>query len=76
MEEQKIVEYPEIGKMYRHYKGGSYTVMSIAKHTETNEILVICKSEQFGSFHARPLNIWFDTIKYGTISTPRFTLIN
>jgi hypothetical protein len=49
------MEYPEIGKLYKHYKGGDYKVLSLAKHTETDEILVIYKSIQFGTVYARPL---------------------
>lgn len=35
MEENKdFVEYPEINKDYRHYKGGRYNVMTLGKHSE------------------------------------------
>lgn len=30
----EFVEYPEINKDYRHYKGGRYTVITLAKHSE------------------------------------------
>ena len=30
--------YPEIGKMYKHYKGGKYKVLTLAKHSEADEI--------------------------------------
>ena len=32
---------PAIGKKYKHKKGGIYIVLTIAKHTETEEKLVI-----------------------------------
>ena len=51
------MDYPEIGKIYKHYKGGDYKVLTLAKHTETDEILVIYKSIQFGSIYARPLHV-------------------
>lgn len=35
-----------IGKRYRHYRNGKeYTVLQIAHHTETDEILVIYQAE-------------------------------
>lgn len=55
-------EYPEPGKLYDHYKGGRYEVISLAKHSETDEVLVIYKSIHFGSVHARPLSMWFENV--------------
>lgn len=56
------------GKRYRHYKGGIYTVLHLAKHTETDEILVIYQSDGFGSYYARPLKVWCESVN----SNPRF----
>lgn len=50
--------YPEPGRFYRHYKGGLYKVLHLAKHTENDEVLVIYQSVHFGSFYARPLSSW------------------
>lgn len=61
----RAVPYPEIGAIYKHYKGGKYKVLTLAKHTETEETLVIYKSIHFGSIHARPLEQWFETITTG-----------
>lgn len=55
--------YPIPGEKYRHYKGGTYEVVSLAIHTETDEKLVIYKSLNFGSVHARPLSMWNEEIK-------------
>ena len=30
---------------YRHYKGGEYTVLGIAQHSETGETLVVYRPE-------------------------------
>jgi hypothetical protein len=56
------------GKLYRHYKGGIYEVMHLAKHTETDEILVIYRSAQFGTYYARPLDNWNEPVN----NNPRF----
>jgi hypothetical protein len=70
-----MVRYPEIGKQYKHYKGGRYEVISLAKHSETDEVLVIYKSLHFGSVYARPLSMWFDTvIAENAVKVTRFTL--
>ena len=41
-------KYPMPGEIYEHYKGGTYEIMSLAKHSETNEIMVVYKSLNFG----------------------------
>lgn len=60
---EKETKYPEIGKIYKHYKGGKYEVITLAKHSETNEDLVIYKSIGFGTVYARPLKMWFQTVE-------------
>jgi hypothetical protein len=54
---------PLPGQVWQHYKGGTYEIISCAKHTETEEILVIYRSVAFGTVYARPLTIWFDEIE-------------
>ncbi len=67
---EKIL-YPEIGCKYRHYKGGLYEVICLAKHTETDKPLVIYKSISFGSYHARPLEMWFEWVAINDKETVR-----
>ena len=59
---------PIPGKIYKHYKGGLYEVILLAKHTEEDDMLVIYKSIQFGTHYARPLSSWCES----TASNPRF----
>jgi hypothetical protein len=72
------MNYPLPGEIYKHYKGGTYEIISLAIHTETKETLVIYKSLNFGSVHARPFEIWNDTVQIeeskGELKTivPRF----
>ena len=54
--------YPKINRLYKHYKGGTYKVLFLSKHTTTNEILVNCQSIEFGSYHSRPLSEWFELV--------------
>ena len=43
-----------IGGKYRHFKGGEYELLSVARHSENNEELVIYKSLKDGQVWARP----------------------
>ncbi len=54
--------YPIPGKQYKHYKGGLYTVITLAKHFEKDEDLVVYKSDLFGSVYVIPLSMWFELI--------------
>jgi hypothetical protein len=54
---------PLPGQIWEHYKGGTYEILNCAKHTESDEILVIYRSVAFGTIYARPLSIWYDTIE-------------
>jgi hypothetical protein len=69
-----LVKYPVINGLYRHYKGGTYQVITMAVHTETQEPLVIYKSIMFGSIYARPLSMWFDWVEIDGTDVTRFEL--
>ena len=65
--------YPLPNQIYKHYKGGTYQIISMATHTETGEILVVYKSLNFGSVYVRHYNIWNELIEDGE---RRFTLVS
>jgi hypothetical protein len=44
MEDAPVPEMPEPG-LYRHYKGGLYTLIAVGRHSETEEWLAIYRSE-------------------------------
>ena len=63
--EPESVEIPEdkdteieIGAKYRHFKGGEYELISVARHTETMEELVVYKSLADGEVWARPKSMF------------------
>lgn len=43
---------------YRHYKGGDYKVLSMARHSETGEWMVVYRSFHRGKLWVRPLVEW------------------
>lgn len=62
----------EIGKVYEHYKGNSYKVIAIAKHSETTDEMVVYQSIKDGQVWVRPFSMWNDIVdEKGTL---RFTI--
>lgn len=63
MKEVKKVESEiGIGSTWKHYKGGTYKVIAVALQTETEEILIVY-TDNVGNVFARPVKMWFDTVK-------------
>ena len=65
------------GQVYRHFKGNIYYVLNIAKHTETEEDMVVYT--KFGTVDdtiwVRPVNMWNDIVEYEGKKQPRFKLL-
>ena len=65
--------------LYRHFKGGRYRVLGIARHSETEEELVVYESLRNGTFWVRPLAMFaspVDRLKYPDAGqTWRFELV-
>ncbi len=62
---------------YRHYKGGEYTVMGVAQHSETGEALVVYRPE-YGDrgLWVRPLSMFQESIETPDGPEPRFAWID
>jgi hypothetical protein len=58
---------------YRHYKGGMYTVIGLARHSETDELLVVYRPE-YGerALWVRPLSMFAEDVNVNGLSVPRF----
>ena len=58
---------------YRHYKGRAYTVLGVARHSETQEELVVYRQE-YGdhSLWVRPVAMFLETIEIDGQPVPRF----
>ena len=58
---------------YKHFKGNLYLVLSIATHSETEELMVVYQA-LYGErgVWVRPLKMFMDTIEYDGKTVPRF----
>lgn len=59
---------------YRHYKGNEYTVLGVARHSETLEELVVYRQE-YGEhgLWVRPAAMFGETVTVDGRAVPRFT---
>ena len=65
-----------LGGLYRHYKGGLYRVLHLAKHSETLETLVVYANEQDPTLvWARPISMWNETVHTKDGEVLRFSLL-
>ena len=63
---------PRLG-LYRHYRGNNYRVLFLARHSETQESLVIYQAlygEQ--GFWARPAAMFGESVERDGRTVPRF----
>jgi len=65
----------KIGK-YRHFKGNEYEVIGIAKHSETQEEMVIYRALYGdGGYWVRPISMWNEEVVRDGKTYMRFTYI-
>ncbi|CAN5899142.1 DUF1653 domain-containing protein [soil metagenome] len=58
---------------YRHYKGGEYEVIGVARHSETMEPHVVYRPLYNGTgWWIRPHSMFFESIDFGGVRQPRF----
>ena len=58
---------------YRHYKGGDYEVIGVARHSETTEPLVVYRPLYNASgWWVRPHAMFFETVENDGVRQPRF----
>jgi len=62
---------------YRHYKGNEYTVLGVARHSETLEELVVYRQE-YGErgLWVRPAAMFAETVVVEDETVPRFRRID
>ncbi|MEM8661825.1 MAG: DUF1653 domain-containing protein [Pseudomonadota bacterium] len=61
---------------YRHFKGSEYEVHGVARHSETDELLVVYTPLYGeGGLWVRPLTMFTETVQYEGQTRLRFELI-
>lgn len=66
--------YEPLPGLYRHYKGGLYRVIGTARHSETDEMLVVyrCLYDN-DSLWVRPLRMFQESVIHDGREQPRFS---
>ena len=61
---------------WRHFKGGEYEVLTVARHSETQEQMVVYRA-LYGErgVWVRPAAMWLETVTRDGVTQPRFTYI-
>lgn len=72
---QNEIEKLPLGR-YRHYKGGEYELVSIAKHSESLDLMAVYRCLYDGaSWWVRPLGMFMETVTIEGKVQPRFAYI-
>ncbi|MBO6148999.1 MAG: DUF1653 domain-containing protein, partial [Lachnospiraceae bacterium] len=58
-------DLPGAGEVYRHFKGGIYEILALARHSETLEELVVYRNKEDPSkVYARPLPLFMSPVDH------------
>jgi hypothetical protein len=61
---------------YRHFKGREYTVLGVARHSETqDELVVYCQEYGDQSLWVRPMPMFLETVDHEGQRVPHFRLV-
>ena len=59
---------------YRHFKGMEYEVIGVARHSETEELMVVYRALYGeGGLWVRPLSMWMEHVDRDDYHGPRFS---
>ena len=63
--------------LYRHYKGNTYTLIDVVRHSETLELLALYRpvtpaNASSGALWVRPWAMFFDNVLVDGVPQPRF----
>jgi hypothetical protein len=64
---------PPAPGLYRHFKGGEYELLSVARHSETKELLAVYKPvDDQETIWVRPLEMFTELVDHAGAQLPRF----
>lgn len=58
--------------LYRHFKGGRYEVLEVARDSETERSMVVYRALRDGSLWVRSLVMFTESVEVDGVSRPRF----
>lgn len=62
--------------VYRHFKGNLYRLITVARHSETLEEMVVYQALYGeGGYWVRPAAMWDEHVEKNGYSGPRFTFV-
>jgi hypothetical protein len=62
---------------YRHYKGKLYTVLDVARHSETREFMVAYRAQyDKNSLWVRPYTMFTEKVEVNGKQVPRFKFLH
>ena len=67
--------YPGV---YRHFKGGIYSVLAVARHSETDEHFVCYEGRDVNdmpTYWVRPLSMFCESVEHNGRTVQRFTRV-
>ena len=69
----KELQYPVRPGRYRHFKGNEYQVLGVARHSETEEEMVVYRALYGeGGLWVRPAAMFNETVVIDGVEQPRF----
>ncbi len=72
-----LAKAPPVPGLYRHFKGGEYELLSVARHSETEELLAVYRSvEDPETIWVRPLEMFMGMVDHADAKLPRFEPIS
>ena len=72
----KELQYPVRPGRYRHFKGNEYQVLGVARHSETEEEMVVYRALYGeGGLWVRPAAMWLEPVTRDGVTQPRVTYI-
>ena len=77
IKEEKALEEAIRPGRYRHFKGKEYEVLFLARHSETEELMVVYR-QLYGEhgLWVRPASMWLETVKRDGKTYRRFTPVS